>query len=149
MQTKPDFSNRPHSELTEKIIAVFYSVYNELGYGFLESVYQRAMFVALRDAGIPAVREFDIPVFFRGQEVGFFRCDLLAGNLIILSELKAADRLDSAHEAQLLNYLRGTHFEIGLLLNFGPKPQVRRLAFDNSRKISVKQRSSAAAAIGS
>src|SRR5437763_14784068 len=128
MPSQLNFKDRPYSELTDKIIRVFYSVYNELGHGFLESVYQRAMFIALSDAGIQVVREIEIPVHFRGHEVGLFRCDLLVENAVLL-ELKAVERLDSAHEAQLLNYLRGTQFEVGLLLNFGPKPQVRRLAF--------------------
>lgn len=142
-----DFSKRPHSDVTEKIISVFYSVYNELGYGFLESVYQRAMHIALREAGLNAKREVEISVGFRGHEVGLFRCDLLVEDAVLL-ELKAVDRLESTHEAQVLNYLRGTTIEIALLLNFGKHPQVRRLAFSNDRKISVHQRSSAAEAGG-
>ena len=138
-----DYSDRPHSELTEQIIGIFYVVYNELRFGFLESVYQRAMFIAHRDAGLSVHREVEISVSFRSHEVGVFRCDLLVENSVLL-ELKAIDRLESSREAQVLNYLRATRIEIGLLLNFGRHPQVRRLAFDNQRKISVHQRLSAA-----
>jgi GxxExxY protein len=112
---------------------VFYGVYNELGYGFLESVYQSALVIALRNAGLQVQQEVDIPVWFWGQKVGDFRADLLVEGLVLL-ELKAARTLDPAHEAQLLNYLRATDVEIGMLLNFGARPQFRRLLFDNERK---------------
>jgi len=122
-----------HADLTKKIIGVFYDVYNELGFGFLESVYQRAMAMALRQAGLGVECEKSIPVWFRGELVGDFFADLLVEAAVIL-ELKAASDIALAHEAQLLNYLRGTAIEVGLLLNFGPKAQVKRLAFDNQRK---------------
>ena len=124
-----------HAEVTGKILAIFYEVYNELGYGFLESVYEKAMALALTAAGLRAERQHAIPVWFRGQPVGDFAADLLVEQLVIV-ELKAARDLDSAHEAQLLNYLRATDVEVGLLLNFGPKPQVKRFLFDNERKNS-------------
>ena len=122
-----------HSELTEKIIGVFYDVYNELGHGFLESTYAEAMLVALEEAGLEAVREVGVPVWFRGRKVGQYFADLLVNNAVLL-ELKTARTLESAHEAQLLHYLRATDIEVGLLLNFGPRPQFRRLLFDNPRK---------------
>jgi GxxExxY protein len=122
-----------HVELTEKIIGVFYAVYNEVGYGFLESVYEGAMEIALSEAGLTVQRQVPIDVWFRGHQVGTFFADLLVEGLVIL-ELKSARAIDPVFEAQLLNYLRATAIEVGLLLNFGPKPEVKRLAFDNERK---------------
>jgi GxxExxY protein len=122
-----------HQELTRKIIGVFYELYDELGHGFLESVYEAAMLIALREAGLKAEPQMPIAVYFRGNRVGDFRADLMVENAVLL-ELKAARALDSSHEAQLLNYLRATEIEVGLLLNFGTKPEFKRLAFDNERK---------------
>jgi len=122
-----------HADLTEKIIGVFYDVYNELGYGFLESTYSEAMIVALQEAGLSAQREVSVPVWFRGTKVGQYFADLLVADMILI-ELKAARGIERAHEAQLLHYLRATEIEVGLLLNFGMRPQFRRLLFDNSRK---------------
>ena len=120
-------------DLTEKVIGVFYDVYNELGHGFLESVYHKAMVIALRGAGFLIASEVPIPVFFRGQRVGDFSADILVNDAVLL-ELKAVKEFDTAHEAQLLNYLRATPIEVGLLLNFGPKPAFRRRLFTNDRK---------------
>jgi len=133
-----------HAELTEKIIGVYYDVYNEVGHGFLETVYRKAMQIALAEAGLLVQNEFPIPVWFRGQEVGIFRADLLVANCILL-ELKAVAALDRAHEAQLLHYLRATAIELGPLLNFGgTKPQFRRLVFQNeNKKTRVHPRESA------
>lgn len=122
-----------HSALTDKIIGAFYDVYNELGYGFLESVYEEALAIALQEAGLRVQRQVSITVWFRGQDVGDFRGDLLIDGAVLL-ELKAGRTLDKAHEAQLLHYLRATEIEVGLLLNFGEQPQFRRLLFDNERK---------------
>jgi GxxExxY protein len=122
-----------HKELTETIIGVFYEVYNELGHGFLESVYERAFDVALKAKDLEVLRQIDVPVWFRGQKVGDFVADILVNKCVLL-ELKAARTLDTAHEAQLLNYLRATEIEVGLLFNFGIKPEFRRLVFENSRK---------------
>lgn len=122
-----------HSELTENIIGVFYDVYNELGYGFLESTYAEAMMVALADAGLNASREVSIPVWFRGRKIGQYFADLMVSGIVLL-ELKSSRVLEKAHEAQLLDYLRATEIEVGLLLNFGQRPQFRRLLFDNERK---------------
>jgi GxxExxY protein len=122
-----------HQEVTEKIIRVFYDVYNELGHGFLESVYERSMEVALNSMGLKVCRQIDIPVSFRGQRVGVFTADMLIQGCVLL-ELKAARCLDQSHQAQLLNYLRATEIEVGLLLNFGLKPEFKRLIFDNPRK---------------
>jgi GxxExxY protein len=132
-----------HAELTE-IIGVYYDVYNEVGHGFLESVYRNAMKIALVEAGLLAQREVPVPVWFRGQEVGLYRADLLVENCVLLG-LKAVMGLDGAHEAQLLHYLRATEIEVGLLFNFGStKPQFRRIILENAnKKIRVHQRGSA------
>jgi GxxExxY protein len=122
-----------HSEVTDKIIGVFYDVYNELGYGFLESTYAEAMAIALEQSGLRAVREVPVPVWFRGEKVGQYFADMVVDKTVLL-ELKAARTIDRAHEAQLLHYLRATEVEVGLLLNFGLQPQFRRLLFDNERK---------------
>ena len=122
-----------HEALTGKIIGCFYDVYNEMGYGFLESVYEECMALALSEAGVHIARQVALPVYFRGRKVGDFRADIIVDELILL-ELKSARSLESAHEAQLLHYLRSTEIEIGLLLNFGHRPQFRRLLFDNERK---------------
>ena len=122
-----------HGEITQKIIGVFYEVYNELGHGFLESVYEKSLEIALKSMGLRVCRQIEIPVGFRGHLVGNFSADMLVEDCVLL-ELKAARSIDSAHIAQLLNYLRATHIEVGLLLNFGLKPEFKRLLFDNPRK---------------
>ena len=122
-----------HADLTEKVIGIFYDVYNELGYGFLEIVYEESLVIALRQAGMAVARQVPLPVWFRDQKVGEFRADLIVDNCVLL-ELKSARSLEPAHEAQLLHYLKSTEIEIGLLLNFGVRPQFRRLLFDNERK---------------
>ena len=141
---EPKSDNLKHRDLTKKIIGVFYDVYNELGHGFLESVYERALVIALGATGIGVERQVPIAVWFRGQQIGDFRADLFVEGKVAL-ELKAARTIDEAHEKQLLNYLRATDIEVGLLLNFGIKPQFRRLVYENERKnIRVDPRESAA-----
>jgi GxxExxY protein len=122
-----------HKDITDKVIRVFYEVYNELGHGFLESVYERSLEIALTSLELKVCRQIQIPVWFRGKPVGDFTADMLIEECVLL-ELKAARALDSAHQAQLLNYLRATEIEVGLLLNFGLKPEFKRLIFDNPRK---------------
>ena len=119
--------------MTEKVIGVYYEVYNELGHGFLESVYEQAMLIALSEAGLHVARQLPITVYFRGQVVGEFRADIMVNNLVIV-EIKAARTIESAYEAQIMHYLRATDVEIGLLMNFGPKPEFKRFIFDNERK---------------
>jgi GxxExxY protein len=126
-------SSYRHSELTDGIIGVFYEVYNELGFGFVESVYRNSLRFALQQKGFSVEQEVPVSVFFRGKCVGDFRADLVVSSTILL-ELKTAEKIIPAHESQVLNYLRSTALEIGLILNFGPRPQVRRLLLDNSRK---------------
>jgi GxxExxY protein len=123
-----------HEQLTGKIIEVFYEVYNELGHGFLESVYENSMRLALSEAGLLVLPKKSIEVWFRGNVVGTFAPDVIVENLVIL-EIKSARAIDSAHEARLLNYLRATEIEVGLLLNFGPKPEFKRLVFDNESEL--------------
>ena len=131
-----------HGGITNKIIGVFYEVYNELGHGFLESVYQRSLVLALQSVGLNVCSRVEIPVWFRGTQVGHFQADILVEECVLL-ELKATRALESAHRAQLLNYLRATEIEVGLLLNFGEKPEVKRLIFDNSEKKAVIRKKSA------
>jgi GxxExxY protein len=122
-----------HSATTDSIIGAFYEVYNELGHGFLESVYREAMAFVLTQRGLGVDREKPVTVKFRNTTIGVFRTDLLVDSTVIV-ELKCARTLDSVHEAQLLNYLKATQFEVGLLLNFGTRPQFRRMLLDNARK---------------
>jgi len=122
-----------HRALTEQIIGVFFEVYNELGHGFLESVYEKAFELALVAKPLRVRRQIKGPVWFQGHKVGDFSADMLVQERVLV-ELKSCRALDVAHEAQLLNYLRATEIEVGLLFNFGMKPQFKRLAFDNRRK---------------
>jgi len=123
-----------HEELTDVIIKTFYDVYNELGYGFLEKVYLNSMYLELKNKGFRVEAQKKIEVYYKGIEVGEYYADLIVDDLVIL-ELKASDGLVQAFENQILNYLRGTNCEVGLLLNFGKKPEFRRKIFENSRKI--------------
>ncbi|HZY63382.1 MAG TPA: GxxExxY protein [Edaphobacter sp.] len=125
-----------HSEITDKILSVFFDVYNELGGGFLESVYQQALKIALAQVGLKVVVEMPIPVYFRGEVVGNFRADCVVNDCVLL-ELKAISAFDRAHESQILHYLRATAMEVGLLLNFGPRPQFKRFILENDKKKSV------------
>ena len=122
-----------HEELTNAIIKTFYEVYNELGYGFLEKVYQNSLYLELKNKGYKVEAQKKILVYYKGVEVGEYFADLLVEDLIIL-ELKAADCIVKDFENQILNYLRGTDCEVGLLLNFGKKPEFRRKIFENNRK---------------
>jgi GxxExxY protein len=123
-----------YADITEVVIGSFYDVYNELGHGFLESVYRDALGLALQSKGIHVDREKAVQVKFRGQVVGLFRTDLVVQDSVVV-ELKCARTIDRMHEAQLLNYLKATEFEVGLLLNFGVRPQFRRMLLDNNQKI--------------
>jgi GxxExxY protein len=122
-----------HGLITDQILRVFYDVYNELGHGFLESVYHRALVLALESTGLKVCSRVFIPVWFRGQQVGQFEADVLVEDCVLL-ELKAARMLDSSHRAQLLNYLKATDIEVGLLLNFGERPEFKRMILDNLKK---------------
>ncbi len=128
-----DYQDFKYIELTEKIINIFYKVYNRLGYGFLEKVYENALMIEFKKEGIPAVSQSAIKVFYEGEVIGEYFADILVDNKVIV-EIKAAKRFAEENEAQLLNYLKATDIEVGLLLNFGTKPEVKRKAFDNLRK---------------
>lgn len=132
-RTTPPPPSLRSGHLTDRIIGVFFDVYNELGPGFLESVYHNAMVVALEEAGIRVEREVEIEVFFRSRRVGRFRADLLVERSVLL-ELKTVRALDGAHLRQAMNCLSATRLELALLLNFGPAPQIKRVLLDNSRK---------------
>jgi GxxExxY protein len=126
-----------HTDVTEKIINAFYTVYNTLGYGFLEKVYRNAMTIELRQSGLAVVPEAPIQVYYEDHLVGEYFADLLVAEAVIV-ELKAVRQLAEEHEAQLLNYLKATPYEVGLLLNFGPKPGIKRKVFYNKRKGTLK-----------
>ncbi len=126
-----------HSGVTDLIIKAFYTVYNTLGYGFLEKVYVNAMVIELGKLGLHAAHEVAIQVSYAGQIVGEYFADLVVANSVLV-EVKAARALAPEHEAQLLNYLKATPVEVGLLLNFGPKPEFKRKVFDNARKPNLK-----------
>jgi len=121
------------SELTDTIISGFYTVYNTLGYGFLEKVYENALIVELTKRGMSAVAQSPIKVYYNETLVGEYFADILVNSSVII-EIKAVKGLNAEHEAQLLNYLKATSMEVGLLLNVGPEPQVKRKAFDNANK---------------
>jgi GxxExxY protein len=128
-----DYKDSKYQELTEKIIGVFYNVYNNLGYGFLEKVYENAMMLDFNKENIPAVSQYAIKVRYEGEIVGEYVADILVDGKVIV-EIKAVRNLGLENEAQLLNYLKATDKEVGLLLNFGPKPEIKRKVFDNFRK---------------
>ncbi len=135
---------RKHWDLCHQIVGVFYSVYNELGHGFLEAVYEEALAIGLIEAGLQITRQVATPIWFRGRAIGEYKADLVVNSSVLL-ELKAARVLDPSHEAQILNYLRAPDIEVGLLLNFGPKPHFKRFVFENSNKgIRVHSRAFAA-----
>ena len=125
-----------HNALTKEIIGVFYAVHNELGYGFSEKIYENAMVIRLQEIGLSVKQQFPITVYFANRIVGEYLADLIDSDLILL-ELKAARRIIPDHEAQLLNYLKATEYEVGYVLNFGPKAEFTRKVFDNDRKGSL------------
>jgi GxxExxY protein len=123
-----------HQEITDKVIKAFYQVYNTLGHGFLEKVYHNALLIELAKYGFELKSQFPVKVFYEGVLVGEYYADIIVNDLVIL-ELKAAETLCEEHEYQLINYLKATEIEIGLLLNFGKKPEFRRKIFTNDRKV--------------
>jgi len=122
-----------YHKLTEHIIKIFYKVYNKLGYRFLEKVYENAMVYKFKKDRIPVVSQYPIKVFYEKEVVGEYFADLLVADKIIV-EIKAVRTLALENEAQLLNYLKATNIEVGLLLNFGPRPEIKRKVFDNIKK---------------
>ncbi len=124
--------NYKHSELTEKIIKAFFKVYNTLGFGFLEKVYENALFIELVAMGLFVEKQKAIKVHYEGKQVGEYYADLIVNECVIV-ELKAAESLCEEHEYQLINYLKATEIEVGLLLNFGKKPEFKRRVFTNEK----------------
>ena len=132
-----DAAFRLHRDLTDRIIKVFWAVVNELGTGYLERIYLRAMVIALRQEGLEVDEKYTTAIFFRGHEIGRHIFDLVVNGLILL-ELKATTAFERWHAAQTLGYLRSSQLEVGLILNFGPNPCVRRVSLTNDRK-ALKQ----------
>lgn len=122
-----------HQKLTDKIIKAFYTVYNTLGYGFLEKIYENALVIELNHIGLQAVPQQKIRIYYRGQLIGDYLADILVADQVVL-ELKAVEQLRQEHKAQLLNYLKATDKGVGLLLNFGRSPEFKRVIFTNDRK---------------
>ena len=125
-------------DLTSKIINAYYKVYNQLGYGFLEKVYQNAFFYELISQGLDCEAQYKIDVYYFHKRVGEYYADIIVNNKIIL-ELKAAESLCEEHECQLQNYLRATDIEVGFLFNFGKKPEYKRKIFMNKNKDKDEQ----------
>jgi len=122
-----------HKELTDKIICAFYNVYNILGSGFLEKVYENALVIELRKIGLFVTQQESVKVYYDGVQVGDYYADIIVNGLVIL-ELKAAESLRNEHFAQLTNYLKATDKEVGLLMNFGSKPEFKRILLTNDKK---------------
>ena len=126
-----------HEQVTEKIIQAFYKVYNTLGYGFLERVYENAMAIELATMGFKVEKQKKILVYYFGNIVGDYCADMVVEEIVTV-ELKANECLIEENEHQLVNYLKATNIEVGLLLNFGKKPQIKRKIFDNDKKPMLK-----------
>lgn len=134
-----------YEEITSDIIAAFYTVYNTLGYGFLEKVYENALAVELAKRHHTVQQQAPIQVFYDGKIVGDYFADMVVDNQVII-ELKAAEGIAAAHEAQLVNYLKATKIQVGLLFNFGPKPAFKRKIYSSSAKAIKNPRKSASSA---
>ncbi|MGZ4034804.1 MAG: GxxExxY protein [Bacteroidia bacterium] len=122
-----------HSEITNQIIKAYYKVYNKLGYGFLEKVYENALMIELKKFDLECAKQVPIKVFYDSENVGEYFADIIVNKCVIV-ELKATECLIEEHEAQLINYLRATNIEVGLLLNFGKEAEFKRKAFNNHYK---------------
>lgn len=122
-----------HKDITDKILKCFYEVNNNLGYGFLEKIYKNAMHFEPISLGLKSELEKQIKVFYKGNLMGGFSADLTVEDSVIV-EVKTCETLREEHECQLINYLRATSIEVGLLLNFGKKPEFKRKFFTNNLK---------------
>ncbi len=125
-----------HADLTGKVIGAFFKLYNTLGYGFNEKVYENALAIELCKAGLRVATQQEIVVYYEGEAIGNYRTDIVINDVVIV-ELKAVRELAGGHEAQLLNYLKATTVEVGLLLNFGARAEYKRKVYDNDRKGSL------------
>ena len=130
--------NMLYEDITGKIIKAFYKVNNILGFGFLEKVYENAMRLELVSMGLKVDQQKNIRVYYEGREIGDYFADLIVNDVVII-ELKAAESLCEEHEAQLINYLKATKIEVGLLLNFGKKAEFKRKIFTNDQKVFGSQ----------
>ena len=126
-----------HKTITDAVLKIYFDVYNQLGSGFLEKVYQNAMYFELKNKGFKVEAQKQIKVYFRKQLVGEYYADLIVEDKVIV-ELKATELLMNVHVAQTLNYLKATEIEVGLLLNFGEEPEFKRMIYTNDRKINLK-----------
>ena len=122
-----------HKEITENIIKAYYKVYNTLGYGFLEKVYENAMAIELRKMGVEVKCQYPITVYYESEIVGEYFADLIVNDIVVI-ELKASKSLLEEHECQLINYLKATEVELGLLINFGKDAEYKRKIFMNKFK---------------
>jgi len=125
--------NYIHSEITDLIIKAFYNVYNKLGFGFLEKVYENGMMIELKRLGLDAEKQKQLKVFYDDIEIGEYFADIIVNDCVIV-ELKAADAICPEHEAQLVNYLKATEIEVGLILNFGKEPKFKRRVLTSEYK---------------
>ena len=130
-----DYGNYVHSELTDKIIKCAYKVYNELGSGFLEKIYENALMIELRDAGLSAQAQYPVKVYYNGLVIGDYIADIVVENKVII-ELKAVNNVVKAHEVQLVNYLKATNIEVGLLINFGDQMTIKRKVLTKNQRKS-------------
>jgi GxxExxY protein len=129
---RPEFAGK-YSDLTKQILRAFFDLHTELGYGFSEKVYENSLLILLRERGMIVQQQMPIQVHFHNQVVGEYFADLLV-NEVVLLELKAVSKINEDHAAQLLNYLKATDIEVGLVLNFGQTAEFRRRVYDNARK---------------
>ena len=125
-----------HSDLTGKILGAFFQVHKDMGFGFSEKVYESALEVLLKELGLVPERQKEIKVYYHDNVVGEYKADMIV-NEVVLLELKSVEKLIDAHDAQMLNYLKSTEIEVGLLLNFGRQAEFHRKIYDNSRKGSL------------
>jgi len=135
METQKKFEGK-HSDLTGKVLGAFFQIHKEMGFGFSEKVYESALEVLLKVLGMDPERQKEIFVSYHGKVVGEYKADIIV-NKVVLLEIKSVEKLIDAHDAQLLNYLKSTEFEVGLLLNFGRQAEFHRKIYDNSRKGSL------------
>ena len=126
-----------HKKITDEILKAYFDIYNQLGYGFLEKVYQNAIYFELKSKGYKVEAQTPIKVYLKGRLIGEYYSDLLIENKVII-ELKACELLMNVHVAQLMNYLKATEIEVGLLLNFGEEPEFKRIIYTNDRKKNLK-----------
>jgi len=122
-----------HKELSEKIIAAAYNVHKELGYGFLEKIYKNALVIELGENGIKCAAEFPLKVKYHNIVIGDYYADIVVDDKIVI-EVKAVSKLESVHEVQLVNYLKATGIEVGLLINFGQSVEVKRRIFSKEEQ---------------